>query len=220
MEEADAEFYMRDHCAFGGASTNDGLRVVVLNWQVSQFPAVRSDIEGHVAKALAQAPAYAEKVRAGKREEPWYGMAGIPNYFRKPFGPGWALVGDAGYVRDPMTAQGISDSFVDAGNLVEAVDASLSGGRPFDEALGEHEANRNVRVRPMYEFTQLFASLEPPPAEMQQLFGAMHGNQQATDQFMSMITGSLPVPEFMSEANIGRIMSAAQEHPLMSAATR
>jgi hypothetical protein len=76
-----------------------------------------------------------------------------------------------------MTAQGISDSFVDAERLTDAIDAGLSGRRSLEDALAEHEASRNERVRPMYEFTQLFASLEPPPPEMQRLFGAMHGNQ-------------------------------------------
>jgi 2-polyprenyl-6-methoxyphenol hydroxylase-like FAD-dependent oxidoreductase len=48
-----------------------------------------------------------------RREEKWYGTAGVPGYFRKPFGGGWALVGDASYNRDPITAQGISDAFID-----------------------------------------------------------------------------------------------------------
>ena len=115
-------------------------------------------------------------------------MAGVPNYFRRPFGDGWALVGDAGYNKDPMTAQGISDAFLDAGALAEAIDAGLSGRRPLQEALGDHELGRNARVRPMYEFTCQLATLEPPPPHMQQLFAALHGNQEATNAFFSAIT--------------------------------
>jgi hypothetical protein len=44
---------------------------------------------------------------------------------------------------------------------------------------------------------------------MQALFGALHRNQQATNQFFSAITGALPVPQFMNPENIGRIMAAA-----------
>jgi len=218
LEQADAQFYLRDHCAFGSGPTNDGLTMLVINWQAKQFAEVRSDVEGQVRTALAQAPEYAERVRAAKREEPWYGTAGIPNYFRTPYGPGWALVGDAGYCRDPMTAQGISDSFVDAERITDAIDAGLSGRRGLEEALAEHEAERNERLRPMYEFTQLFASLEPPPPDIQRLFSAMYGNQEATDQFMSMITGALSVPEFMSEENLGRIMAAAYGSPMLTPA--
>jgi 2-polyprenyl-6-methoxyphenol hydroxylase-like FAD-dependent oxidoreductase len=209
VEQEDIELYMRERCAFGGVPTNDGLHLVMFNWPTARFPAVRSDVDGHVSQALDLAPGFAERVRRGRREESWYGTAGVPNYFRKPYGPGWALVGDAGYNRDPMTAQGISDAFIDAENLVDAIEAGASGRRPLREALAEYEAARNERVRPMYEFTCQLATLEPPPPEMQRLFAALHGNQEATNQFFSAITGATPLPAFMSEENVGRIVSAA-----------
>jgi 2-polyprenyl-6-methoxyphenol hydroxylase-like FAD-dependent oxidoreductase len=209
VQGGDIEMYLRDNCAFLGCPTNDGLHVVVVTWPTKRFPEVRSDIEGHVIEALETAPNFAERVRQGEREEKWYGTAGVPNYFRKPYGPGWALVGDAGYNRDPISAQGISDAFIDAEKLVGAIDAGMSGRRPLDQSLAEYETRRNDRVRPMYEFTCEMATLEPPPAEMQQLFGALHGNRDATNRFFAAITGATPLPEFMSEDNIGRIMSAA-----------
>jgi hypothetical protein len=44
---------------------------------------------------------------------------------------------------------------------------------------------------------------------MQQLFGALHGNQNATNAFFSAITGAISLRDFLSEANLHRIMSAA-----------
>ena len=73
-----------------------------------------------------------------------------------------------------------------------------------------HEAARNERVRPMYEFTSQLATLEPPPPEMQALFGALRHNQDATNAFLSAITGAIPLPDFMSDENLGRIMAAAK----------
>jgi 2-polyprenyl-6-methoxyphenol hydroxylase-like FAD-dependent oxidoreductase len=108
-----------------------------------------------------------------------------------------------------MTAQGISDAFIDAEHLVEAIDAGMAGRHRLDETLSEYEVARNERVRPMYEFTYEIATLEPPPPEMQQLFGALQGNQEATNQFLSAITGASPLSDFMSEENLERIMSAA-----------
>ena len=160
-------------------------------------------------RALGLAPDFAARVRAGKREERWYGTAGVPNYFRKSYGDGWALVGDAGYNRDPMTAQGISDAFIDAEAVARVVDAGLSGRGVLEKLFAGHEAARNERVRPMYEFTQQLAALEPPPESMQQLFGALRTNQDATNAFFSAITGAIPLPDFMSDENLGRIMSAA-----------
>jgi 2-polyprenyl-6-methoxyphenol hydroxylase-like FAD-dependent oxidoreductase len=209
VPQDDIELYVRHHYAFGGAPTNDGLHLVMVNWPASDFPRVRADVEGHVWQALEGSPDFAERVRAGRREEKWYGTAGVPGYFRKPYGNGWALVGDASYNRDPITAQGIGDAFIDAESLAEALSLALSGDGTFDDRLAAHEAARNERVRPMYDFTTQLAALEPPPPEMQALFGALRGSQDATNAFLSAITGAIPLTDFMSEENIGRIIAAA-----------
>jgi 2-polyprenyl-6-methoxyphenol hydroxylase-like FAD-dependent oxidoreductase len=207
VEQDDVELYVRDHRAFGCAPTNDGLHLVMVNWPAGEFATVRADVE----TSLESAPDFAARVRKGQRQEKWYGTAGVPGYFRKPYGKGWALVGDAGYTRDPITAQGMSDAFIDAEMLVEAVSPWLSGRGTFEEPLAAHEAARNARVRPMYEFTTQLAALEPPPPEMQALFGALRGNQDATNAFLSAITGAIPLTDFMSNENLGRIMAAAKD---------
>jgi 2-polyprenyl-6-methoxyphenol hydroxylase-like FAD-dependent oxidoreductase len=134
----------------------------------------------------------------------------VPNYFRTPFGPGWALVGDAGYNKDFITAQGISDAFRDAELCADAVHESLSGARPSDEAMRAYQTARDERVLPMYEFTCQFASFTPPNEQMQQLFGAIHGNQEAMSGFAKVIAGVVSPAEFFSNENIGRIFAAAQ----------
>jgi 2-polyprenyl-6-methoxyphenol hydroxylase-like FAD-dependent oxidoreductase len=210
VAQDDIELYVRDGCAFGGAPTNDGLHLVMVNWPSGDFPEVRADIEGHVWRALEKAPDFLARVRQGHREEKWYGTAGVPGYFRKPYGRGWALVGDASYNRDPITAQGISDAFIDAAALTEALSTWLSGDGTFEELMEAHETARNERVRPMYEFTSQLATLHPPPPEMQALFGALRHNQEATNAFLSAITGAIPLPDFMSDENLGRILTTAK----------
>ena len=210
VEQDDIELYVREHHAFGGAPTNDGLHLVMVNWPASEFPAVRKHVDEYVWRALESAPDFAERVRAGRREEKWYGTAGVPGYFRKAYGRGWALAGDAGYNRDPITAQGISDAFIDAEHLADVVTATLSGENPFEELWSAYEAARNERVRPMYEFTTHLAALQPPPPDMQALFRALRGNQDATNAFLSAITGAIPLPDFMSHENIDRIVAAAK----------
>jgi 2-polyprenyl-6-methoxyphenol hydroxylase-like FAD-dependent oxidoreductase len=139
-------------------------------------------------------------------------FAGTPvaNFFRKPYGPGWALVGDAGYTKDPITAQGINDAFRDAELCATAVDQAFSAVRSFDDAMNEYQRLRDEHVRPMYEFTCQLATLEPPPPEMQQLFGAIHGNRTAMDGFVQMNAGTISPAQFLSPQNIGAIMSARQ----------
>ena len=98
-----------------------------------------------------------------KREAPISGAI-VPNFFRKPFGPGWALVGDAGYNKDPITAQGITDAFRDAERCVDrARRAHVWRTRPFDAAMADYQRERDEHVLPMYEFTCQLATLEPPP---------------------------------------------------------
>ena len=209
IRQDDIELYVRDHVAFGGAPTNDGLHLLMVNWPAKDFATVRRDLEGHVWQALEAAPGFLARAREGRREEKWYGTAGVPGYLRKPYGKGWALVGDASYNRDPITAQGISDAFLDAELLSQALTAWLAGEGTFDDVMARHESARNERVRPMYEFTTHLAALEPAPPEMQALFGALRHNQDATNAFLSAITGAIPLPDFMSTENIGRIMAGS-----------
>jgi hypothetical protein len=71
------------------------------------------------------------------------------------------------------------------------------------------QQSRDEQSMPIYQLTCEFAKLEPPPPEMQQLFGALQGNQPAMDDFVSVMAGTLPVPEFFGPENIGRIMAQA-----------
>ena len=75
--------------------------------------------------------------------------------------------------------------------------------------MAEYQATRDAHVLPMFEFTCQLATLEPPPPEMQQLLGAMHGNQDAMDGFARVNGGVTSPAEFFSEENIGRILGAA-----------
>ncbi len=80
--------------------------------------------------------AFAARLRGAKREAPYSGAV-VANYFRKPYGPGWALIGDAGYNRDFITGQGIMDAFHHAELCVAALDRGFSGAQPFNVAMRE-----------------------------------------------------------------------------------
>lgn len=202
--------YIRPMRGFAAWPTNDGLTLVVAGWPFAEFEANKSNIEGNFLKSIDLAPPFAERLRAAKREERFAGAA-VVNYFRKPFGPGWALVGDAGYNKDFITAQGITDAFHDAELCANAVDESFSGKASFDDAMARYQATRDGRVLPMFEFTTNLATLEPPPPEMQQVLGAAHGNQEAMDGFARVAAGVTSPAEFFSEENVGRIMAAANK---------
>jgi flavin-dependent dehydrogenase len=202
------EIVIRPYRGFAAVATNDGLTLVATGWPYAEHAANKRDVEGNFYKTLELAPEFHERVRAAKREARFAGRP-VHNFFRKPFGPGWVLVGDAGYSKDPITAQGITDAFHGAEACATALDSFLSGTRPFEDAMADYQSDRDARSLPIYEFTCQMATLEPPPPEMQQLFGVMQGNQDAKDDFVSVVAGTLSPAAFLDPANIGRIMQRA-----------
>ena len=204
------ETYVRPDRAFAAWPTNDDLTLVIAGWPFAEFEANKSDIEGNYLKMFDLAPHFADRIRAAKRERRIAGTA-VANYFRKPYGPGWALVGDAGYNKDFITAQGIHDAFRDAELCVTALDETFTGARDFDLAMDEYHSTRDAQVLPMYEFTTQLATLEPPPPDLQQLLGAVSRNQEAMDGFARMNAGVMSPADFFSEDNVGKIMAAASQ---------
>jgi hypothetical protein len=162
---AGIEVWIRPDRAYINFPTNDGLTCVAMQAPVAGFHDFRSDIEGNFYRALDDVPELAERVRAGRRAERWYGTADLNNFFRTPYGPGWALVGDAGFHKDPILAQGISDAFRDAELLANAIDAGFADRTPLDEALRNYEERRNDSALPGYEQNCAAASFTPPPPE-------------------------------------------------------
>ncbi len=188
--------------------TNDDLTLVLVGCPAAQATSFKADVETNYHEAIRRDPELAERIRSAQREERFAG-GGVPNFFRKPFGPGWALVGDAGYTKDPITAQGISDAFRDAERCATALHETFDTGRSFDDAMLEYQPARDSRALPFFEFTTELATLDPPPPEMQQLLAALQGNQEATDGFVSVNAGTVSPVEFFSPENMGRIMSGA-----------
>ena len=197
-----AELYPRDGRMVIAGPTNDGRTIVTVFWPRAEFHRVRADIERSFLEAVALAPSLAERLRAGRRAERFYGTGELPFFFRRPFGPGWALVGDAGYHKDPLTAQGIGDAFRDAELLAGAIDEGLRGHRPLGDALADYERRRNEAALPLYDFTYELASLEPPTADMQALFGALRDDPEQTSRFFGVIAGTVPMAEFFARDDV------------------
>jgi flavin-dependent dehydrogenase len=188
--------YPRDGHTVYAFPTHDALTLVGVNWTIDRWRAARGDIAGaHFRAVAAAAPDLAERLAAGRREERWVGAA-TPGFFRTPFGPGWALVGDAGYTKDPCTAQGISDAYGQAERLAAAVADALAGRRRWEEALGDYQRHRDTAALPMYEFTCQTARMEPPSPEQAALLASLRDDPAATERFFGVFSGSVPPHEF------------------------
>jgi menaquinone-9 beta-reductase len=172
--------------------TNDGHNIFV-NVDRNRFrDDLRFDLEASFHQVLREVePAAADRVAAGILTSPLRGFAGVPGYLRRPHGPGWALVGDAGYFKDPGTAHGLSDALRDAELLATAIHAGLAGEAPMDRSLAEYEATRDSLSITFADVTDRIASLTWTSEELRTLhLQASEAMQHETRYLL----GQPPVP--------------------------
>ncbi|GIF37916.1 FAD-dependent oxidoreductase [Actinoplanes xinjiangensis] len=191
------EAYSRPGRGWAVCPTNDDLTMVIGGWPHAELAEHRNDIDGTFAAMFASAPVWADRFRDAKQETRWVG-ASVHNYFRVPHGPGWALVGDAGYSRDYITAQGITDAFLDAELLADAI---------ADDDLPGYQARRDARAMPFYQMTLGIASLQPPDEQMVQLVTAIAGDPAKMDAFIRLNSGVTSPAEFFAPENLGRLFA-------------
>jgi flavin-dependent dehydrogenase len=148
------------NAAAGFISTNDGRTGVFVGTTPSRLRELRRDgAERAFARLLAEvAPRLAERVGAAAPASRMHGWAGTPGFMRRPYGPGWALVGDAGYYKDPITTHGMTDALRDAELLTDSILETLNGGVPEVVALARFEETRNQLSRQLLDVTERVAS--------------------------------------------------------------
>ena len=190
------------------APTNDGLTFLGIAWPIEEFRRVRADIGRAYRATAAEIPWIAERIGSATQAQRFVGTHDLGGFFRTPCGPGWALVGDAGYHKDPITAQGMTDALLDAELLAEAVVEGHSGVRDLDLALADYGQRRDERAAPMYALTNDMARLAPPTPEMAALVGAAQNNAAETRRFLGVMAGTVPIKEFFASENLRARMAA------------
>jgi menaquinone-9 beta-reductase len=149
-------WYYRPGVSLGAIPTNDGLTCVFAATSDARF---RDELHADVAAGHQQvlgecSPELARLVADARRAERFRGFPGTVGYLRQSWGPGWALVGDAGYFKDPLTAHGMTDALVDAEHLARA---AVEGS---ERALDAYQRERDERTVSFFEVTDRIASFE------------------------------------------------------------
>lgn len=204
------EMYARDRCMIGVWPTNENLTLIYVSEPITEFATFRTDVEAHYFAALERVPALAERVRQSRRVERILGTGEVANGYRRPYGPGWALVGDAGYVRDPITGYGISDAFRDAQLLADAIHAGLGGQQPMEAALASYERQRNQAAQPLYAFTLETARMRPFSPVQLALLRALEHNTAAATEFIGVLTGAIRSTDFFTPRKLLRILGVRE----------
>jgi flavin-dependent dehydrogenase len=197
--------FVRDGLFCAASPTNDGLTFLGIAWPRMEFARVRADIGRAYRDAADTLPWVADRLAAAEQVGRFIGTADLEGFFRAASGAGWALLGDAGYHKDPITAQGMTDALLHAELLAAAIVEGMSGARPLDRALIDYGHRRDAAARPMYNLTADLARLAPPTAEMRALLQAVHDSPAETGRFLGVIGGTVPVPDFFAPANLARI---------------
>jgi flavin-dependent dehydrogenase len=179
------EFFVAERSFAGVFPTHDGQACIWVCNPSADAKAVRrrtvSRVEAFGELLERSAPELAERLRHARRTSPVQGLLRQPNQRRQAFGPGWALVGDAGYYRDAITAYGISDAFRDAELLASALDQALAGRADEATALAAYQHQRDQALAEIFEITCQLAAYPPVPRfiELQKQLSAAIDRQAA-----------------------------------------
>jgi flavin-dependent dehydrogenase len=151
------EFYVT-HGALAGVFPTHNADACV--WICTPAAAGRHDFDSDLRRF---APNLARRLRGGRRTAPVISTRRAPNHLRRAGGPGWALVGDAGFHRDPISAHGISDAFRDAELLAAHLDAALRGRADEQAALGAYQQHRDAALADIFDLTCALGAFPPVP---------------------------------------------------------
>jgi 2-polyprenyl-6-methoxyphenol hydroxylase-like FAD-dependent oxidoreductase len=178
-------WYYRPGVSAGAIATNSGLSCVFVSVPPDRF---------HAEIRLGRAAAHQRLLRecdeelaaivdGADRAEEYRGFSGEVGFFRQSFGPGWALVGDAGYFKDPLTAHGMTDALIDAEVLANAVAAGS------EQALAGYQHARDERSTELFEITDAIASFAWDLTSVQQLHRSLSEQLKKETREVTLLNG-------------------------------
>jgi flavin-dependent dehydrogenase len=211
VEAEDFELYVRTRekrVIFSFKTEND-LFAVFVGAPMAEFDRFRRDIEPSFMRSLDGVPNFAERVQAGRREERFYGCGDLPNFYRKPFGPGWALIGDAGLHKDPYLALGICDGLRDVEFLAGAIGEGLGGTRTLGDALEDFERKRNEASARDYQDNVISARFSPFPPEFLAVRAAVRHKPDEATRLVKAQMRMINPSDFFNPENMRRLLATS-----------
>jgi 2-polyprenyl-6-methoxyphenol hydroxylase-like FAD-dependent oxidoreductase len=174
--------------------TNDDLVCVYGGWPKDTTTAFRDEPDSAFTSLVGSAhPLLEDAMASATRATPFRGIQGLAGFLRKPGGPGWALVGDAAYTKDPVSAHGISDALRDAELCACAVDVSLTDPGTTEAAFGRYQTVRDELSSGMLAWSSELAAYRWDEARASQLMRNLSGAVKAESE--ALVSGvGMPLP--------------------------
>lgn len=192
------ELYERPGRWVGVIPTNDDLKLIMCYFPQGEFARVRTAVEPAFLEAVrTTVPELYERMAAGRRVEQLYGTGHQENYFRKAYGPGWVLLGDAVHHKDSITARGITDAFIQAQSLTDHIGDGLYDDAVLKAALKRYENELTDVFLNFYQGALNVAELKPEGrAEM---LRSLAGHQELVDRYFSTLSGACSFDDFYND---------------------
>ena len=182
--------------------TNDDLTCIYVTWPHQEFGQVRTDVERSFHATLKLVPGLHEAVESGRRDQRFTGTGDLPNLYRESAGPGWSLAGDAGHHKDPCTGMGMSDAFLAADLLADAIHDGLTGRQPMDAALAGYQHRRDLLTANSFELTLAAGRLAAVPARHQALYQVAAEQPDLASRIFGVLGGSIPMADVYSDTHV------------------
>ena len=185
------EWAYGDGAAAGVIPTNDALACVFVATTPERLRRLGRSLppEGVLARLLAgTAPALLDRLDLAGRVGPVRGWGGMPGFVRRSWGPGWALVGDAAYFKDPISTHGITDALRDAELLADAVLEREAGVRDH-VALGGYVRRRDALSASLFEVSDAIATYDWRGSEVQPLLRRLTASMTDEVELLEQLPG-------------------------------
>ncbi|SIT49236.1 Flavoprotein monooxygenase [Paraburkholderia ribeironis] len=176
--------------------TSDGTHMVLVYGPNSWWSAFRGDAEANFFKTYEFCdPETAEKVRGGRREEPFKAYGTMPVFQRQNVGRGWALIGDAGSCNDQVTAMGITHAFRDAELISHTLGQGLDGKLSLDQSLEVYRAKRANDYEEYFDFVCDVAKMKRRSRTDLRALYDISIDAQKTNEFLARFGDTCPMVE-------------------------
>jgi flavin-dependent dehydrogenase len=169
----DAETYRQwregDSFAFAFPTTPAGRLLILLMGHREEAGEARREPEEYWRRKLREHPGLAERTAGAAPGSKLRSTGETPAFFRASSGPGWALAGDAGHFKDPVTGQGMRDAMYAGRTLAQAILPALEDPVAVDAATRSWEAARDRECLPAYHFANADTRVEPQSPTLREL---------------------------------------------------
>jgi 2-polyprenyl-6-methoxyphenol hydroxylase-like FAD-dependent oxidoreductase len=195
-----------------------GLTVVSAGAPAQQFDALRKDPAAALERAWRAFLFVPELKGLGRPPlppTPVMGQAAVDSFYRASYGPGWALVGDAGHYVDPVTGQGINNALRSAELLSEAW-AKTRRRASWVQAMAEYQRQRDRETRPMYNMIKFAAQFTPVAETIIEtglnpaapLMRAIARQPEVARHYIGIFNGATRIRDFFHPVNLAYVMAS------------